>query len=86
MNDFTKMQAALTQCATATNLSAKQMENAMIYIDRMASSFGKGQKEFRTWTFVNGVEVWDDVTTEQFSKFVLHKSEMLAAHSYVLQK
>lgn len=84
MTNFKQLQTVLTQCESAKNLTAKQMENAMINIDRMAPSFGKSSQEFRTFTVTGENHVLDDVTHQQFADFVAMKQNMLANHSYVL--
>jgi len=84
MTNFTQLATVLAQCESAQNLTAKQMVNAMINIDRMAPSFGKNSQEFRTFTVTGSTQTWDDVTSEQFCSFIASKKEMLANHAYVL--
>ena len=70
------------------SLSAEQMHNAMVNIDRIAPCFGKGWTEFRTWHFEpfegkGMLNVYDPCTKEQLTAFVANKRAMLAAHPYV---
>ena len=85
MADFKKLQTVLAQCAAAKNLTPAQMGNAMVNIDRMAPSFGKSNQEFRILKFVEGVQVYDDVTPEQFAAFVAHKVEMVKNNAYLVE-
>jgi hypothetical protein len=85
MNKFATLQAAVDKCSAATCLTAKQMENAMINMDRMVDSFGRSHHEFMILEKIeNNCQVMQPVTHEQFMAYVNHKREMLAQHSYLL--
>ena len=66
-------------------LSAQEMANAMVHLDRLAPCFGKSSQEFRTWHFIPGTDKteFDPVTQEQFAAYIAHKRDMLSAHPYV---
>lgn len=86
MIDYKKLQTVLVQCEGAANLTAKQMENAMVNIDRLAPNFGASHNEFRSVSdWVSGQPVYADVTVEQFAAFVANKQKMLANNAYLLK-
>ena len=89
----TTIQAAKKLAQTLTvvearidSLTADQMHNAMVNLDRMLPSFGKGWSEFRTFHFVNNGRdhEFDACTKEQLAAYVAHKRDMLAQHSYLI--
>jgi adenylate cyclase len=82
-----KVQSTLEMIAARIDsLSAAQMHNAMVNVDRAAQNFGKSWQEFRTFHFCPSGDqshIWDDCTKEQMLSYVHHKMEMFAKHPYL---
>lgn len=86
MSNFATLKDIIAKCDAAQGLTATQMRNAMINMDRVAPSFGKSSHEFFTVdaTAVTAGNVdYLPVTDEQFRAYVNHKREMLTKHSYL---
>ncbi len=86
MSNFAALKEIIAKCDAAQGLTAAQMRNAMINMDRIAPNFGKSSHEFFTadaTAIAAGTVDYLPVTDEQFRAYVNHKREMLANHSYL---